>query len=109
MPVNPEFNRILRTITDGKIREFLDNEDIPEHEKQMVRNASDPIVRAKFVAGYYVRSKISVKDSKAPTTTRKKTAATKIDTTTILGRRNHTYKNGPVMRIDPKTGERIKE
>ena len=109
MPVSPDFNRILGTITDEKVQEFLDNEDIPEHEKLMVRNASDALVRAKFVAGYYVRSKMAIKDSKAPKTARKKTSATKIDTTTILGRRNHTYKNGPVMRIDPKTGERIKD
>jgi hypothetical protein len=109
MPINPEFNRILGTLTDQKIREFLDNQEIPEDEKRMVRNASDPLVRAKFVAGYYVRSKTKIAESEAPKTSRKKTPAKKIDTTSILARRNHTYTNGPVMRIDPKTGERIKE
>ena len=107
MPVNPAFNRILGTITDQKVREFLDNQHIPEDEKQMVRNASDPFVQAKFVAGYYVRFNMKFKDSEAPRTTRKNTAGKHVDTTNILGRRNHTYKNGPVIRIDPKTGERI--
>jgi hypothetical protein len=109
MPVNRDFNRVLSTITDEKVREFLNNEDIPEHEKQMVRNASDPLVRAKFVAGYYVRTNTKIKNSKVPKTTRQKTAAKNIETTTILGRRNHSYRNGPVVRIDPETGERIKE
>lgn len=111
MPVNPEFNRILAAITNEKIREFLDSEEIPEDEKQMVRNASDSLVRAKFVAGYYVRTKTSMKASKAPKTqtARKRAPAKKIDNTSILARRNHTYTNGPVIRIDPKTGERIKE
>ena len=109
MPTNPNFNRILSAITDEKVREFLDNQDIPEHEKQMVRNASDPLVRAKFVAGYYVRSKMNINEPKAPKSIRKQTAANNIDNTNILGRRNHTYKNGPVRRLDPKTGEHIKE
>ena len=33
----------------------------------------------------------------------------RIDQTTILGRREATYTHGSVVRIDPKTGERIKD
>jgi hypothetical protein len=96
-----------------EFQDFYDDPSVSADEKHMVRNAT-PDVQRRFVAGYCIRTNKKVKPNatvakSTGTKTTGTTARTKIDRSTILGRREATYKNGPVTRIDPKTGERINE
>jgi hypothetical protein len=112
MGVNPQFDRIQKLIGPKELEEFYADPTVSPEEKETVRKAS-PEVQRRFVAGYYIRTNKKIKTGQpaAP----KKVIGTglktkkRIDQTTILGRREATYTHGSVVRIDPKTGERIKD
>ena len=111
MAYNPEFDRIQKLIGPEHIEEYYADPTVSAEEKETVRR-STPEVQRRFVAGYYIRANKKVKPiqraARKVIGTGLKTKK-RIDTTTILGRREATYKHGAVIRIDPKTGERIKE
>ena len=111
MAYNPEFDRIQKLIGPNELEEFYADPAVSPEEKETVRNAT-PEVQRRFVAGYYIRAN---KKPKAQSAAPKKVVGTglktkkRIDKTTILGRREATYTHGAVIRIDPRTGERIKD
>ena len=112
MAHNPEFDRIQKLIGPNELEEYYADPSVPLEEKEKVRGAT-PDVQRRFVAGYYIRNNKKIKPGSVAAA--KKVVGTglktrkRIDRTTILGRREATYTHGAVFRIDPKTGERIKE
>jgi len=113
MANNRDFDRMVGLVGPKEFQDFYDDPSVSPDEKEVVRHAT-PDVQRRFVAGYCIRTNKKVKRNATGaksigTTTMRTKASTKIDRTTILGRREASYKNGPVTRIDPTTGERMKE
>jgi hypothetical protein len=112
MASNPEFDRILKLIGPKELEEYYADPAVSPNEKEGVRR-STPDVQRRLVAGYYIRTNKKLKTARPAAA--KKAVGTglktkkRIDRTTILGRREATYKHGAVVKIDPKTGERIEK
>jgi hypothetical protein len=112
MANNPEFDRIQKLIGPKELEEYYADPTVPPTEKESVQRAPFD-VQQRLIAGYYIRTNKKLKTARPDSA--KKASVTgiktkkRIDTTTILGRREATYKHGAVVRIDPKTGERFKD
>jgi hypothetical protein len=111
MANNPEFDRIQKLIGLKELEQYYADPAVSPNEKESVRRAT-PDVQRRLVAGHYIRTNKKLRTAQ-PAAAKKVIgtglkAKKRIDTTTILGRREATYKHGAVIKIDPKTGERIK-
>lgn len=113
MPKSRDFDRMVGLVGPKEFQDFYDDASVPPEEKEVVRSAA-PEVQRRFIAAYCIRMRKKVIPSPTTATstgsrTKGIKGRTKIDQTSILGRREATYKHGPVTRIDPVTGERTKE
>jgi hypothetical protein len=111
MANNPEFDRIQKLIGPKELEDYYADPTVSPDEKEGVRRAT-PDVQRRLIAGYYIRTNKKLKT--AQPSAAKKVIGTglrtkkQVDQTTILGRREATYRHGAVVKIDPKTGERMK-
>ena len=112
MANNHEFDRIQRLIGPKELEEYYADPTVPPIEKESVRRATFN-VQQRLIAGYYIRTNKKLKTARPDSSKKVSLSGLKtkkrVDTTTILGRREATYKHGAVVRIDPKTGERFKD